>query len=244
MKNSCNGCRVLRKGCSANCSLRLCLQWIKSSVSQANATIFLAKFYGRAGLLNLVNAGPSHLRPRIFQSLLYEACGRIINPIYGSVGLLSSGDWDRCQVAVDSILNGSPIGQVSSDYPSSAAHPIMPLSGCDIRHFTKNSPGLNRVPTRTRFKRSRGRGRSKSHLNSFLEFTDEPAQFSISGWGGNHDVENLTRASSHESSMFSVQTVEASLVSRSAKSEDRAEEGQLGLELSLGFSPVEHGGKR
>ncbi|KAE9466711.1 hypothetical protein C3L33_01396, partial [Rhododendron williamsianum] len=63
MRMSCNGCRVLRKGCSENCSIRPCLQWIKSPESQANATVFLAKFYGRAGLINLVNAGPEHLRP-------------------------------------------------------------------------------------------------------------------------------------------------------------------------------------
>ncbi|GMQ10924.1 hypothetical protein CsSME_00053733 [Camellia sinensis var. sinensis] len=50
MRVSCNGCRVLRKGCSDNCTIRPCLQWIKTPESQANATVFLAKFYGRAGL--------------------------------------------------------------------------------------------------------------------------------------------------------------------------------------------------
>ncbi|CAL9767990.1 unnamed protein product [Musa acuminata subsp. burmannicoides] len=90
---SCNGCRVLRKGCSDGCTIRPCLQWIKSPEAQANATLFLAKFYGRAGLLNLMDAGPQHLRPAIFRSLLYEACGRIINPIYGAAGLLCSGTW-------------------------------------------------------------------------------------------------------------------------------------------------------
>ncbi|KAI3777272.1 hypothetical protein L1987_47070 [Smallanthus sonchifolius] len=63
MRMSCNGCRVLRKGCTANCSIRPCLQWIKSPKSQANATVFLAKFYGRARFMNLINAGPQHLRP-------------------------------------------------------------------------------------------------------------------------------------------------------------------------------------
>ncbi|XP_020088069.1 LOW QUALITY PROTEIN: LOB domain-containing protein 41-like [Ananas comosus] len=100
MRMSCNGCRVLRKGCSEACSIRPCLQWIRSPDSQANATVFLAKFYGRAGLINLLNAGPDHLRPGIFRSLLYEACGRILNPIYGSVGLLWSGSWQLCQEAV------------------------------------------------------------------------------------------------------------------------------------------------
>lgn len=60
---SCNGCRVLRKGCSEDCSIRPCLEWIKNPESQANATVFLAKFYGRAGLMNLINAGPQNLRP-------------------------------------------------------------------------------------------------------------------------------------------------------------------------------------
>uniref|UniRef100_J3L0E6 LOB domain-containing protein n=1 Tax=Oryza brachyantha TaxID=4533 RepID=J3L0E6_ORYBR len=90
MRMSCNGCRVLRKGCSEGCTIRPCLQWIKTPEAQANATVFLAKFYGRAGLLNLLAAGPDHLRPAVFRSLLYEACGRIVNPIYGSVGLLWS----------------------------------------------------------------------------------------------------------------------------------------------------------
>lgn len=66
---SCNGCRVLRKGCGDNCSIRPCLQWIKSPDSQAHATVFLAKFYGRAGLMNLINAGPEHLRPGTVPSL-------------------------------------------------------------------------------------------------------------------------------------------------------------------------------
>ncbi|CAL5367635.1 unnamed protein product [Camellia sinensis] len=47
---SCNGCRVLRKGCSENCILRPCLQWIDSPESQGHATVFVAKFFGRAGL--------------------------------------------------------------------------------------------------------------------------------------------------------------------------------------------------
>lgn len=60
---SCNGCRALRKGCSDDCVIRPCLHWISSPDSQANATMFLTKFYGRAGLINLITAGPVHLRP-------------------------------------------------------------------------------------------------------------------------------------------------------------------------------------
>jgi len=107
MRKSCNGCRVLRKGCSESCILRPCLHWISTAESQANATIFLAKFYGRAGLVNLISSGPEHLRPAIFRSLLYESCGRMVNPIYGSLGLLCSGDWAECQARVETILRGS-----------------------------------------------------------------------------------------------------------------------------------------
>uniref|UniRef100_A0A2N9GGK6 LOB domain-containing protein n=1 Tax=Fagus sylvatica TaxID=28930 RepID=A0A2N9GGK6_FAGSY len=157
MRMSCNGCRVLRKGCSENCSIRPCLQWIKSPESQANATVFLAKFYGRAGLMNLINAGPEHLRPAIFRSLLYEACGRIVNPIYGSVGLLWSGSWQLCQAAVEAVLKGAPITPITSEAAATDHGP--PLKAYDIRHVSKdeNSAASNdpqRVKTRCRFKRS------------------------------------------------------------------------------------------
>ncbi|GMP89632.1 hypothetical protein CsSME_00041119 [Camellia sinensis var. sinensis] len=127
MRVSCNGCRVLRKGCSDNCTIRPCLQWIKTPESQANATVFLAKFYGRAGLQNLINAGPDHLRPAIF-SLLYEACGRIVNPIYGAAGLLWSGNWHLYHAAVEAVLHGSPIVQLSPDSELSTTSSSSPLS--------------------------------------------------------------------------------------------------------------------
>ncbi|OAY73113.1 LOB domain-containing protein 41 [Ananas comosus] len=184
MRMSCNGCRVLRKGCTEDCSIRPCLQWIKNPESQANATLFLAKFYGRAGLINLINAGPAHLRPAIFRSLLYEACGRIANPIYGSVGLLWSGNWQVCQSAVEAVLKGAPVEPIPS--VESAAAPLLspsppPLITTaaaaaaannkpnnnynDIRHVSKNTKNhhpqaaeLLRVSakTRARFKRSAG----------------------------------------------------------------------------------------
>jgi len=90
MRMSCNGCRVLRKGCSEDCSIRPCLEWIKCPQSQANATVFLAKFYGRAGLINLINSGSENLRPGKFLSctfnfftfyryvpMIYDLCGDI-----------------------------------------------------------------------------------------------------------------------------------------------------------------------
>ncbi|XP_050226618.1 LOB domain-containing protein 40 [Mercurialis annua] len=264
MRMSCNGCRVLRKGCSENCSIRPCLQWIKTPESQANATVFLAKFYGRAGLMNLINAGPDHLRPAIFRSLLYEACGRIVNPIYGSVGLLWSGSWQLCQAAVESVLKGIPVTPINSEAAANGHGP--PLKAYDIRHVSKdeNSAASNepiRVKTRCRVRRAMKPKASDGGIgiNETKNSNSKP------GTG-------LTRSLSHESSvshqselamvdgdsketesMISVETAEVSLLFRAepesaAKgnegiSEDHGSSSTemvvgLGLELTLGLEPA------
>ncbi|KAL5197762.1 hypothetical protein ABZP36_001274 [Zizania latifolia] len=106
---SCNGCRVLRKGCSEACVLRPCLQWIDGAEAQGHATVFVAKFFGRAGLMSFITAVAEQQRAAVFQSLLYEAAGRTINPVGGAVGLLSSGSWHLCQAAVETVLRGGGI---------------------------------------------------------------------------------------------------------------------------------------
>ncbi|KAH7296508.1 hypothetical protein KP509_26G026000 [Ceratopteris richardii] len=116
---SCNGCRVLRKGCSDTCVLRSCLQWIESPEAQGHATVFVAKFFGRAGMLSFINAVSESERPALFQSLLYEACGRTVNPVFGAVGLLRSGNWALCQEAVDTVLKGGVLKPSSSCPPPS-----------------------------------------------------------------------------------------------------------------------------
>ncbi|KAL5561358.1 hypothetical protein UlMin_031105 [Ulmus minor] len=110
---SCNGCRVLRKGCSDNCMLRQCLQWIESPQAQAHATLFVAKFFGRAGLMSFIAAVPEKQRPALFQSLLYESVGRTVNPVNGAVGLLWTGNWNFCQSAVETVLRGGALGMLS-----------------------------------------------------------------------------------------------------------------------------------
>uniref|UniRef100_A0A6M2F667 LOB domain-containing protein n=1 Tax=Populus davidiana TaxID=266767 RepID=A0A6M2F667_9ROSI len=262
MRMSCNGCRVLRKGCSENCSIRPCLQWIKSPESQANATVFLAKFYGRAGLMNLINAGPEHLRPAIFRSLLYEACGRIVNPIYGSVGLMWSGSWPLCQAAVEAVLRGASITQINSETAANAQGP--PLKACDIRHVSKDensaaSNDANRVRTRCRVGRVVKPKASKPSCGG-------------NGLGSivvdlSATRDGLTRSTSHESSvshqselamvdgesketdesMMSVETAEDSLLFRSepeSKSDLATQDAAsneiagLGLDLALGLEPA------
>ncbi|KAL8030075.1 hypothetical protein ABFX02_14G264400 [Erythranthe guttata] len=111
---SCNGCRVLRRGCSENCILRPCLEWIETPQAQGNATLFVSKFFGRSDLMSFIAAVPENRRPALFQSLLFEACGRTVNPVNGAVGLLSSGNWHICQAAVETVLAGGALGAASS----------------------------------------------------------------------------------------------------------------------------------
>ncbi|MED6143060.1 hypothetical protein PIB30_003341 [Stylosanthes scabra] len=230
MRMSCNGCRVLRKGCSENCSIRPCLQWIKSPESQANATVFLAKFYGRAGLMNLVNAGPEHLRPgtllpsfesfslyinathsspslltfhpldaAIFRSLLYEACGRIVNPIYGSVGLLWSGSWQLCQAAVEAVLKGAPITPITSEAAANGRGP--PLKAYDIRHVTKDD-SISAASTRQNPNhRLKTRSRKRSHSQS--QPKPKPNADKLTTTTNNHveEVVNHSASQDHESSL-------------------------------------------
>lgn len=110
---SCNGCRVLRKGCKENCILRQSLHGIESHQAQANATVFVAKFFGRAGLMSFLSSVPEPQRPALFQSLLFEACGRTVNPVTGAVGLLWTGKWHVCQSAVDTVLRGGALRPVA-----------------------------------------------------------------------------------------------------------------------------------
>ncbi|KAG8366614.1 hypothetical protein BUALT_Bualt17G0098100 [Buddleja alternifolia] len=179
----------------------------------------------------------------IFKSLLFEACGRIINPVYGSVGLMCSGDWPRCQAAVEAVLGGAPLmTQVSGDDDdsSNATQQQCPI---DIRHLSKEAAAaasLHRVRTRKRFKRS------KTQVDSTAaEFTSESeSKFTITGWEqdqkNNFFEEMLIRAPSHDS--FSVETVEPALVKPEEQPvqevKPEAEPIDIGLELTLGFNPV------
>ncbi|MED6160738.1 hypothetical protein PIB30_054172 [Stylosanthes scabra] len=250
MRMSCNGCRVLRKGCSEDCSIRPCLNWIKSPDSQANATIFLAKFYGRAGLINLINAGPDHLRPAIFRSLLYEACGRIVNPIYGSVGLLWSGSWQLCQLAVEAVLKGAPITPINSEVAESGRGPPFKAHH-DIRHVSKadnNNTATEtnkRVKTRSRVKRSAdgdvikpkeestgtGSRRASSHDSSLSHERFEPVAMVVEGESREIEsevsVENSVRF--HD---------EPDCDGKGSGGSGEVCGKEVGLELRLGFEPV------
>ncbi|ESQ28417.1 hypothetical protein EUTSA_v10019494mg [Eutrema salsugineum] len=237
MRISCNGCRVLRKGCNQDCTIRPCLQWIKSADSQANATLFLAKFYGRAGLLNLIESGPDHLRPAIFRSLLYEACGRIVNPVDGSVGLMWSGNWAQCQAAVESVLNGLPI--THTPLPSaSASHQIIPPHRTyDIRHVVKDpttggdsSESLSLAPRVNGNKTKTQTGRFKRIAETVSYQTGECS----------HDAWQLgSSGATHGYGQLALENVESPREAPLNQSsnlgfDDQVDTNEVGLELRLG----------
>lgn len=237
---SCNGCRVLRKGCSEDCSIRPCLEWIKCPQSQANATLFLAKFYGRAGLINLINSGSENLRPAIFRSLLYEACGRIVNPIYGSVGLLWSGSWHLCQAAVEAVLKGEPITPIDSEADENERSP--PFKAYDIRHVSKdeNSEETKQVRTRSRFRRAMkpkpskevGSGSGSSSAKEVDRSKSQESSLSQPGKDSESGVSVETSILFHDESEFEPE----SQAKVKGRAEGRAEEGLSdGVGLSLGL---------
>ncbi|KAK2983277.1 hypothetical protein RJ640_030556 [Escallonia rubra] len=48
----------------------------------------------------------------LFQSLLFEAAGRTVNPVNGAVGLLWTGNWHVCQAAVETVLRGGALRSI------------------------------------------------------------------------------------------------------------------------------------
>lgn len=209
---SCNGCRVLRKGCSEGCVLRSCLHWIDSPESQGNATLFLAKFFGRSDLLSFISAVPDHQRPgnhlfspcffinfipqwtlwdflfffffeALFQSLLFEACGRTVNPVSGAVGLLSSGNWHVCQAAAETVLGGGVLRPI----------PGIDVSGNSTGHVDESSVSFSTDVWTTQ------------NLQFYPSVPSDYRRLSDLGGGKNHypQMENRRSLDSEESVMTS-----------------------------------------
>ncbi|CAJ1929339.1 unnamed protein product [Sphenostylis stenocarpa] len=149
---SCNGCRVLRKGCSESCILRPCLQWIDTPEAQGHATVFVAKFFGRADLMSFISNVPEAQRPALFQSLLFEACGRTVNPVNGAVGLLWTGNWHVCQAAVETVLRGGTVRPVPELLGLEAPTPDDASEGevtCTDKRSVRDPNPIFRLPSST-----------------------------------------------------------------------------------------------
>ncbi|XP_044469179.1 LOB domain-containing protein 38-like [Mangifera indica] len=175
---SCNGCRVLRKGCSESCILRPCLQWIETPEAQGHATVFVAKFFGRAGLMSFISAVPESQRPALFQSLLFEACGRTVNPVNGAVGLLWTGKWQVCQAAVEAVLHGRtlhPIPELmngGSLTPASDEVSETEVTCTDMWKLKDSLPNSHSRFSSSRSKASPKRKRSEEAATAKLERSD------------------------------------------------------------------------
>jgi len=178
---SCNGCRVLRKGCSESCVLRPSLQWIETAEAQGHATVFVAKFFGRADLMSFISNVPENQRPgkfyfyffltlstvflalpytpmrlayaALFQSLLFEACGRTVNPVNGAVGLLWTGNWHVCQAAVETVLRGGTLRPMPElmglASPAAAADETSEVACSDIWRIRDPNPTCGFTNTRS-----------------------------------------------------------------------------------------------
>ncbi|VAI25449.1 unnamed protein product [Triticum turgidum subsp. durum] len=233
MRASCNGCRVLRKGCADDCTIRPCLAWIRSPDAQANATVFLAKFYGRAGLINLLAAAPDDAqRPALFRSLLYEA-----NPVFGASGLFSTGNWEACQAAVQAVLEGRPIPQVAAD--QAAPHPGL-LAAYGVRHIPKD--GIDRASAALRASRASFKRASSSSSTARPERNGGLGE-ETAGSSHDHAVEDDGEALADKQKRVQSFSSEAEAGSHVSQAEQSAsapvpqvaqDDGEIDLELTLG----------
>ncbi|KAG2263508.1 hypothetical protein Bca4012_014573 [Brassica carinata] len=177
---SCNGCRVLRKGCSETCILRPCIQWIESAEAQGHATVFVAKFFGRAGLMSFISSVPEPQCPALFQSLLYEACGRTVNPVNGAVGLLWTGNWSICQAAVETVLRGGSLRPIPELLTRDGGFGGFPSPTSDeaseICMGMMNDSGDRNIYHHSRFSSSRSRSTASPPKRRRLASEQQPQQ--------------------------------------------------------------------
>ncbi|GAV70479.1 DUF260 domain-containing protein [Cephalotus follicularis] len=189
---SCNGCRVLRKGCSETCVLRSSLQWIETPEAQGNATLFLAKFFGRSDLLSLIYAVPESQRPALFQSLLYEACGRTVNPVNGAVGLLSSRNWHVCEAAVLTVLNGGALRPLVFDGShDESSESFCVVDACRVQkvQYPQSTPFMmgNQAASDSNTPKRVGKGRERINAVSFCGAESDMTSFESGTDDGNRE---------------------------------------------------------
>jgi hypothetical protein len=164
--------------------------------------------------------------------LLYEACGRIVNPVYGLVGLLWSGSWPMVEAAVEAVLKGEQIVPIPSDAAAAAAPVLNPTY--NIRHVSKTGPGseLHNVDKtrRTRFKRSAKGSRAAHTPQTEPEPANEPELSHTSSNEG--PIELICCTARHE-----VSADRAGAVSHVSQDEPESvvEHEDEGLDLTLGF---------
>nr|GFC82020.1 hypothetical protein [Tanacetum cinerariifolium] len=93
--------------------------------------------FGRAGLMSFISAVPLNQRPSLFQSLLFEAAGRTVNPVNGAVGLLWTGNWHVCQASVDTVLRGGTLRPIPELMEAGSPAVVMPKLSENNNHLAK-----------------------------------------------------------------------------------------------------------
>lgn len=162
-----------------------------------------------------------------------------MNPIYGSGGLLWSGNWQLCHNAVEAVLSGASITQITADADETKNGP--PLKAYDIRHINKDdnkskSNDFRRIRNRKRFKRS---GPKSKRVPGPPVSADPPGREEVNGSPSHesslsHQSEAAALPSPDCNSLASTQNVEPAL-----NSADRIE-----LDLTLGLEPFKRCGKK
>ncbi|CAM6085249.1 unnamed protein product [Calypogeia fissa] len=148
----CEGCRRLRKRCDKDdCVLQPCLEtlWRNNKLYQGNATVFLAKYFGRKRFFELLQDVSKDERPALFKSLLHEACGRTVNPVSGAIGLKTSSKWHLCEEAVVNVLTGgslNPVGSMGSDGPCISTSSSCPFLMVKAKRERDEDEDCRRLP--------------------------------------------------------------------------------------------------
>ena len=99
----------------------------------------------------MLTIGFGNLCTALFQSLLFEACGRTVNPVNGAVGLLGTGNWNVCQAAVETVLRGGvlrPIPEYSVDFPAEESDDASDTNNIDFfgsrdLHIARQKPAAD-----------------------------------------------------------------------------------------------------
>jgi hypothetical protein len=154
-----------------------------------------------------------------------------VNPVYGSVGLLWSGNWPMCQAAVESVLKGRPITAA----PAAATASVPLLKSCDIRHVAKShdiTAELHQVSDKSKCKFKRA-GTSGHNRSCFALPETDGFMMGQSRCEASHESANR-ESDSH----VSVETVVDSHVSQAEPSGKNVKSGEMGLDLTLGLVSV------
>ncbi|KOM54321.1 hypothetical protein LR48_Vigan10g021300 [Vigna angularis] len=154
----------------------------------------------------------------------------MVNPIFGSTGLLSTGNWHLCEAAAKAVLSGAPIQQALLDGVES-----LDFKACDIRHVAKShksySPGALKV-VKSRASKFKRRA-AKPKVDSTVA---ELAGSKLFGQGSlSQDSESgLTRTS--ENKIIGGEADSSS--SENVMVAARANDEEIELRLTLGWRPL------